>query len=68
MPMSLTARRYRDLTAALKLRRRLAPGGALTQADEARFAASLDRLWQQLTQDEQARIERDLAAPGSDAR
>lgn len=57
MPLTLKSKEYLDLLNE-KERQHLTFG--LTRGDEIHFAARLDRLWAQLSEDEQAAIEERL--------
>jgi hypothetical protein len=52
--------RYRELLYRLLLERELA-GGALLEEDESEYVALLDQHWWEMTPEEQAQIERELA-------
>jgi hypothetical protein len=55
------ARTYSELIVELFLAR-LGAGGALSQAEEARFAGALDRCWHAMSEAEQDEIESELAS------
>jgi hypothetical protein len=58
--MTTASQRYRELLNRLLLERELA-GGALPDDDESEYVAQLDHYWWEMTPEEQAQIEQELA-------